>query len=51
MLKINSMKANHEKFQFMILSIICPEYNLLIGSNFVKGSADLELMGLIIDNK
>ena len=30
--KINSMKANPEKFQFMILSKSrCPEYNLLIG--------------------
>ena len=32
--KINSMKANPEKFQFMILSKTRrPEYNLLIDSN------------------
>ena len=35
----------------MVLSIICPKYNLVIGSNFIKESADVELMGLIIDNK
>ena len=33
------------------MSIICPKYNLVIGSNFIKESADVELMGLIIDNK
>ena len=26
------------------------EYNLLIGSNFIKESADVELLGLIINN-
>ena len=50
--KINSMKANPEKFQFMILSKTRrPEYNLLIDSNVIKESADVELLGLIIDNK
>ena len=28
-----------------------PEYNLLIDSNVIKESADVELLGLIIDNK
>ena len=27
------------------------EYNLLIDSNVIKESADVELLGLIIDNK
>ena len=46
------MKANLEKFQFMILSkTMRPEYNLLIDSNVIKESADVELLGLIIDNK
>ena len=50
--KINSMKANPEKFQFMTLSKSRPpEYNLLIGSNVIKESADLELLELIIDSK
>ena len=50
--KINSMKANPEKFQFMILSKTRRlEYNLLIDSNVIKESADVELLGLIIDNK
>ena len=46
------MKANPEKFQFMTLSKSRPpEYNLLIGSNVIKESADLELLELIIDSK
>ena len=50
--KINSMKANPEKFQFMILSKTRrPKCNLLIDSNVVIESADVELRGLIIDNK
>ena len=50
--KINSMKANPEMFQFMILSETrCPEYNLLIDSNVIKESADVEFHGLITDNK
>ena len=50
--KINSMKANSEKFQFMILSKSRrPEYNLLIDSNIIKEFADVKLLGLIIDNK
>ena len=40
--KINSMKANPEKFQFMILSKTRrPEYNLLIDSNVIIESADV----------
>ena len=36
----------------MILSKIrCPEYNLLIDSYVIKESADVELLGLITDNK
>ena len=50
--KINSMRANPEKFQFMILSKSRrPEYNFLIGSNVIKVSTDVEFLGLIIDNK
>ena len=50
--KINSMKANSEKFQFLILSKTRrPEYSLLIDSNPIKESADVELLGLIVDNK
>ena len=50
--QINSMKANPEKFQFMILSKTRrPEYNLLIDSNVIKESADMELLRLIINNK
>ena len=46
------MKANPEKFQFMILSKTRRlEYNLLIDSNVIKESTDVELLGLIIDNK
>ena len=46
------MKANPEKFQFMILSKTRrPEYNLLIDSNVIKESADMELLRLIINNK
>ena len=36
----------------MILSKTrCPENNLLIDSNVIKESADVELLGLIIDNE
>ena len=50
--KINSMKANPEKFQFMILSKTSrPEYNSLIDSNVVKETVDVEMLGLIVDNK
>ena len=46
------MQANPEKFQFMILGKTRrPEYNLLIDSNVIKESADVELLGLIIDDK
>ena len=46
------MKANPEKFQFFILSKNRhPEYNLLIYSNIIKESADVEMLGLIADNK
>ena len=48
--KVNSM--NSKKFEFMILSKTRhPEYNLLIDSNVIKESADVESLGLIIDNK
>ena len=46
------MKANPKKFQFTILSKTMQlEYNLFIGSNVIKESADVELLGLIINNK
>ena len=46
------MKANLEKFQFMILSKTrCPEYNLLIDLLVIKESANMEILRLIIDNK
>ena len=36
----------------MILSKTrCPEYNLLIDWNVIKESADVEMLGLIVDNK
>ena len=44
--RINSMKANPEKFQFVILSKTgLPQYNLLIDSNVIKESADVEMLG------
>ena len=50
--KINSMKANLNRFQFMILSKTrCPEYNLLNDSNAIKESVDVEFLRLIIDKK
>ena len=50
--RTNSVKANPEKFQFMILSKTRrPEYNLLIDSNVIKESADVEMLKLIVDNK
>ena len=50
--KINSMKANPKKFQFMILSKTSRgKYNLLIDSDVIKNSADAELLGLIMDSK
>ena len=46
------MKANPEKFQFMILSKTRrPEYNLLIDSNVIKRSPDVQLLRLVVDNK
>ena len=46
------MKANPEKFQFMILrKTRRPEFDLLIDSNVIKESADVEILGLIADNK
>ena len=46
------MKANPEKFQFMILSKTRrPLYSLLIDSNVMKESADVEMLGLIVDKK
>ena len=50
--KINSMKANPRKFQFMFLSKTRrPEYNLLIDSNVIKEPAEKEMLGLVLDNK
>ena len=44
--RINSMKANPEKFQFVILSKTgLAQYNLLIDSNVIKESADVEMLG------
>ena len=46
------MKSNPKMFQFMILSKTRrPKYNLLIDLNVAKKSADVELLGLIINNK
>ena len=46
------MKANPEKFQFMILrKTRRPEFDLLIDSNVIKESADVEILGVIADNK
>ena len=46
------MKVNPKKFQFMIMSKIRrSKYYLLIDSNIIKESADMKLLGLIIDNK
>ena len=50
--KIYSMKVNPRKFQFLILSKIRrSEHSLLIDSSAIKESTDVELLGLIIDNK
>ena len=46
------MKANPENFQFMIPSKTRrPKYGLLVDSNVIKESMDVELLRLIIDNK
>ena len=46
------MKANPEKFQFIILGKTTrPEYNLLIDLNVIKKAADVEMLGLIEENK
>ena len=51
-LKVNSMEANPEKFQFIILSKTTrPEYNLFIDLNVIKKAADVEILGLIEENK
>ena len=50
--RINSMKANREKSQLMILrNTRCPEYSVLIDSNVIKESADVVMLGLTVDNK
>ena len=50
--KINSMKANSERFQFLIVSKTRRHgYDLLIDSNVIIKSAGVELVGLIIDNE
>ena len=50
--KIISMKANPDRFQFLIVSKTrCQGYNLLMDSNVIIKSAGLELVGLIVDNK
>ena len=46
------MKANTEKFQFMILSKTRrPEYNSLIDSNVITESANLNVLRLTVENK
>ena len=50
--KINSMKANSERFKFLIVSKTRRHgYGLLIDSNVTIKSACVQLLGLIIDNK
>ena len=48
--KINSLKANPGKFQFMILGKMnCLKYSLKIGFITVKESDEVELLGISID--
>ena len=48
--KINSLKANPGKFQFMILGKKnCLKYSLKIGSITTKASDEVELLGITID--
>ena len=50
--KNDSMKAYPKKIQFMILSNTRrPQYYLLIESNVIKESPDVEILGLIVGNK
>ena len=50
--KINFMKANSAKFQFIIESKNrCPAINVPIDSNVVNESAEVELLELGIDKK
>ena len=47
---VNTLKANPEKFQFMILGkSLQPEYCLIIGSINVKESDHVELLGITTD--
>ena len=43
------MKANSNSM--ILIKTRRLEYNLLIDSNVIKESADVELLGLIVDNK
>ena len=47
--KINSLKANSGKFQFMIPRKKNLKYSLKIGSITAKGSEEVELLGITID--
>ena len=48
--KINSLKANPEKFQFLILGKKnCSKYSLKIGSITIKESDEVELLEATID--
>ena len=48
--KINSLKTNPGKFQFMILGKKnCLKYSLKIGSITTKASDEVELLGITID--
>ena len=50
--KNNSMKANPQKFRFMILNKTRrPQYNLLIDSNVIKESLNAEILGSIVGYK
>ena len=49
--RINSLKANPEKFQFMILGRKqCNKVKLKINSNVINESDAVELLGITIDN-
>ena len=49
--RINSLKANPEKFQFMILGKKqCNKVKLTINSIVIKESNSVKLLGITIDN-
>ena len=50
--KLNSMKANPDKFQFMVLGKNKPEFvSINIDGNLIKSSSEVVLLGITIDSE